>query len=84
MSINIRAIKIMIDTNIPGKKPIPLTKSVLYNPVLKTRESFEEYPYFTTDVKFPEAYLNSISYEKRLEFFFNKSVMDKQLRKTFE
>jgi len=80
MSINIRAIKIMIDTNIPGKKPFPLTKSVLYNPVLKNTKNFEEYPYFTMDVKFPESYLNTLSYEKRLEFFFNKPIMEKLLR----
>ena len=80
MSINIRAIKIMIDTNIPGKKPVPLTKSVLYNPELKNTNNFEEYPLFTADVVYPESYLNTLSYEKRLEFFFNKPVMDKILR----
>ena len=80
MSINIRAIKIMIDTNIPGKKPVPLTKSMLYNPELKNTNNFEEYPLFTTDVVYPESYLNTLSYEKRLEFFFNKTVMDKILR----
>lgn len=81
MSINIRAIKIMMDTNIPGKTPIPLTKSLLYNPTLTTIGNFQEYPYFTTDVKYPESYLNSLSYEKRLEFFFVKNTMDKILRK---
>jgi len=80
MSINIRAIKIMMETNIPGKKAFPLTKSVLYNPLLTSVETFQEYPYFTTDVKFPESYLNSLSYTKRLEFFFDKNTMEKILR----
>jgi len=77
MSIDIRQIKIMLDTNIPGKNPIPLTKSLLYNPELKNISGFNEYPYFTMDVLFPFAYLNSLSYEKRVSFFFNKSEMIK-------
>ena len=77
MSIDIRPIKIMLDTNIPGKNAIPLTKSLLYNPELKNISGFNDYPYFTMDVVFPFAYLNSLSYEKRVSFFFNKPEMVK-------
>jgi len=81
MAIDIRAIKIMLDTNIPGKGPIPFTKSMLYNPVLKSMDGFNEYPYFTMDVEFPEGYLNQLPYEQQVGFFFNRSNMETILRK---
>jgi hypothetical protein len=80
MSVNIRPIRIIFDTNIPGKTPIPFTKSLLYNPELKIMNDFDEYPYFTMDIVFPFGYLKTLPYEKRLEFFFNKSVMLKTLK----
>ena len=82
MEIEIRPIKIQLDTNIPGKPLVELKKSILYNPVLQNTTSFSEYPYFTMDVEYPSMHLNSLSYEKRLEFFFNKDTMLKTL-KTF-
>lgn len=81
MAIDIRAIKIMLDTNIPGKGPVPFTKSMLYNPVLKTMTGFNEYPYFTMDIEFPEGYLTQLPYEKQVAFFFEKSQMERVLRK---
>jgi hypothetical protein len=80
MSIDIRPIKIMFDTNIPGKQSVPFTKSLLYNPELKDTSGLDEYPYFTMDTTFPFSYLNSLSYEKRLNFFFNKSEMMKTFK----
>jgi hypothetical protein len=81
MAIDIRAIKIMLDTNIPGKSPIPFTKSMLYNPILKSTSGFNEYPYFTMDIEFPEGYLNQLPYEKQVTFFFDKSQMERIMRK---
>lgn len=81
MAIDIRAIKIMLDTNIPGKGPVPFTKSMLYNPVLKSMSGFNEYPFFTMDIIFPEGYLSQLPYEKQVAFFFNKSYMERILRK---
>jgi hypothetical protein len=77
MSIDIRPIKIMFDTNIPGKQSVTFTKSLLYNPELKDTSGLDEYPYFTMDTTFPFSYLNSLSYEGRLKFFFNKAEMMK-------
>ncbi len=74
-TIEIRQIKIMLDTNIPGKKIIPFTKSLLYNPELKNIGGLDEYPNFTMDAIFPTAYLNSLSYENRVKFFFDKNEM---------
>lgn len=80
MSIDIRPIKILFDTNIPGKQLVPFTKSLLYNPELKDTNGLDEYPNFTMDVLFPFSYLNSLSYEKQVTFFFNKSEMIKVLK----
>jgi hypothetical protein len=80
MSIDIRPIKIMFDTNIPGKQSVTFTKSLLYNPELKDTSGLDEYPYFTMDTTFPFSYLNSLSYEGRLKFFFNKSEMMKTFK----
>lgn len=81
MALDIRTIKIMIDTNIPGKAPIAFTKSMLYNPILKDIKDLNEYPFFTVDMEFPEWYLKQLSYEKQVEFFFNKTQMESTLRK---
>ena len=81
MSIDIRAIKIILDTNIPGKNPVPFTKSMLYNPVLLNTGSFNEYPYFTMDILFPEVFLYRLPYQKQVSFFFDKSYMANILQK---
>lgn len=80
MAIDIRQIKIIFDTNIPGKQLVTFTKSLLYNPELKDMTGIDEYPYFTMDTTFPFSYLNSLSYEKRVKFFFNKSEMMKTFK----
>ena len=78
--IFIRPIKIMLDTNIPEKSMVPFTKSLLYNPILKTSGSLNEYPYFTQDVQFPY-FLYQMTYEECVRFFFNKDEMMKLLMK---
>jgi hypothetical protein len=80
MSIDIRPIKILFDTNIPGKQLVPFTKSLLYNPELKATSGLDEYPNFTMDVLFPISYLKTLSYENQVKFFFNKSEMIKVLK----
>ena len=95
-TINIFPIKIMLDTNIPGAASgansgsdpssfIPFDKSLIHSSAapgsvpLQTG-SFNNYPYFTMDVKYPETYLLSIPYDKRFEFFFNKQMMTRVLK----
>ena len=85
-SIDIRVIKIILDTNIPGKEVIPLTKSILFQPDeeknkdetvkwANAKEGWNEMPYFTMDVPYPEGYLSKLSYAKQMEFFFVKKKM---------
>ena len=86
-SINIYPLKIMLDTNIPNKSgaAIPFDKSLLHSSAgvgtapLQTG-NFNNYPYFTMDVKYPETYLQTLPYDKRIEFFFNKTLMLRVLK----
>jgi len=75
-NIDIRTIKILLDTNIPGKEIIPLTKSILYEPGLKDTGNWNQYPYFTMEAAYPESYLTGLPHDEQLEFFFNKSKMN--------
>jgi hypothetical protein len=84
MSFNINAIKIILDTNIPKKEPIPFTKSLLYNPLLKKTDNLNEYPYLTLDAVYPKSAISILTYEQKVEFFFNKEKMNLRLRQNVE
>ena len=70
-----------MDTNIPGKEIVILKKSILYNPVLNDTSSWNELPYFTYDIEYPESYLSRLTYEKQMEFFFKKTEMESVLNR---
>ena len=78
-TIDIRTIKVLLDTNIPGKEIVPLTKSILYQPKMNTGK-WNEYPFFTMDAEYPEGYLSIFTYEQQMEFFFVKQKMIETLR----
>ena len=78
-TIDIRTIKVLLDTNIPGKEIVPLTKSILYQPKMNTGK-WNEYPFFTMDAEYPEGYLSRFTYEQQMEFFFVKQKMIETLR----
>ncbi len=79
--IDIREINIFMDTNIPGKEIVILKKSILHNPVLKDTSSWNELPYFTYDIEYPESYLSRLTYENQMEFFFKKTEMTSVLNR---
>ena len=83
MSFNIKAIKIILDTNIPKKEPITFTKELLHSELLKKTEDFNEYPYFTLDVLYPKSVIN-LPYADKVAFFFNKDKMNLRLRQNVE
>jgi hypothetical protein len=74
--INIREISVLLDTNIPGKEIVPLKKSILYQPKMTDTSTWNELPYFTSDAEYPEGYLARLPYEKQMQFFFNKNIME--------
>lgn len=79
-TIDIRTIKILLDTNIPGAEVIPLTNSILYESKKKGSAELNDLPYFTMDVEYPESYLITLSYTTQKEFFFNKKKMTEILQ----
>ena len=72
--LDIENIKIMLLLSDPDKldKPVPLTRTVLYDPTLKSVNSAKlvEYPFFTTSVKYPEEKLRRLRYLEIYLFFF--------------
>lgn len=83
MNFIIDELELILDTNIPqGSEDIEVirfTIDKLHHPLLKqVNKGLNTYPYFTNDVKYPDI-LDTFSYEKIIEFFFNKSEFAKTL-----
>jgi septum formation inhibitor MinC len=72
---NVETIKIVIHTNVENQKEVVLTRDLLLPNV--NAESI--YPYFTYVRKYDESKLNSLSYEDKVKFFFNKPYFIKIL-----
>ena len=63
-------------TNTSSKK-LELTSSVIYHPSMvsvRERVALEKYPFITGQVVYDATYLYGLTYERRIQFFFNKSV----------
>ena len=78
MSINIKKINIIVETNIEGEAPFSLTYDKIYNPVksrvIKSQTKLD-YPYFTTDIQYNEKTLYNLAkkdYSELLRAFFDK------------
>ena len=81
--IRVTNINIMLNTNILGMKPTPLTFDMLYHQDLeKGRYPTAQYslPYFTDSVKYPMDYLSSKTYSERVDLFFNKKRFNTMCR----
>ena len=83
MFLRVTNIKIMLNTNILGMNPTPLTFDMLHHHDLeKGRYPTAQYslPYFTDSVKYPMDYLTSKTYSERVDFFFNKKRFNTMCR----
>jgi hypothetical protein len=83
-NIRVSKLKIILNTNIPGKSEILFRFDMLYHPDLdKGRYSTTKYtlPYFTDVVKYPMEQLARKVYAERVDFFFNKTRFLNVLRK---
>ena len=72
---NIEPIKIMLNTNLPGKESTQLTSSMLYHPSVKEMPKLSEFPFIIMDRPYSQgisSYLSRKPYEKKVKFFFNK------------
>jgi hypothetical protein len=81
MNFDIEELKIQFYTNIRGKgnQTIEFKRSMLYNPELQAVDDLNEYPYFTFDVPYPLNRLRYLTYNDRVEFFFNKQKFIERL-----
>ena len=78
-NITANKLKMLLDTNIPGKtEPVLFTRNILYIPNSNTNSS-TELPYFNTRYKYPKYVLNNLSYEKCIQFFFDKKIFIEML-----
>lgn len=82
--INETQLNIILDTNIPGEKQFSFTKSVLSNDLLKNTGDFSEYPYFTSNIPYPESVLKKLDYSNQVAFFFKQSEFIRILKDTSE
>ena len=74
MDFDIYELKIVLSTNIKSKKEVILTKDLIHN----TEEGFSvgadlnSHPFFTYDVYYSRRKLIRLTYQERINFFFNK------------
>ena len=74
MDFDIYELKVVLSTNIKTKKEVILTKDLIHN----TEEGFSisadlnTYPFFTYDVYYSRRRLIRLTYQERINFFFNK------------
>jgi hypothetical protein len=81
MNFDIEELKIQFYTNMRGKgnQIIEFKRSMLYHPELQAADDLNEYPYFTFDVPYPLNRLRYLTYNDRVEFFFNKQKFIERL-----
>jgi hypothetical protein len=75
-------LKMILDVNIPNQAPLDFTSSLM-NLESNSTAGFSRYPYFTTELQYPES-IKQFSFQDKLNFFFNKSVFLKILKQTPE
>lgn len=74
MDFDIYELKIVLSTNIKSKKELLLTSDLIYN----TEEGFSigselnKYPFFTSDVMYSRSRLVWLTYQERINFFFDQ------------
>jgi len=79
MNLDIQQLKITVSTNIPEIKSVELTSSLLYHPDYKAIKVSNKYPYITSSREYPATVLKGMSYDKIVDFFFNKRTFTKIL-----
>jgi len=78
--VGLKQLKIMIKTSIPGNDEyIDFTSDLLD---VKKTKSLSKLPFFLGTQAYPRIKLQNFSYERIVEFFFNKSTFQKRMRST--
>jgi hypothetical protein len=74
-TIDIRTIKFLLDTNIPNKEIIPLTKSILYQPQMNTGK-WNEYPFLPWMLNIPNYIYQHSHTNNRWSFFIKQKMIE--------
>lgn len=84
--VRIEPIRIIMNLNLPGKlnEPIIFSSSMIHYlnksaTPNTTPISLSEYPFFTPDIRYPKEVLNRYTYEKIIDFFFNRESFESVL-----
>ena len=77
--IGIKQLKMMIKTGIPGKPEYTLFNSKLLSIKSKSKP-FAEFPFYSDTHLYPNTKLQNSTYERIIEFFFNKEDFLKTIR----
>jgi hypothetical protein len=78
-TIGIKQLKMMIKTGIPGQEEyIEFNSSLL--PVKSKGKPFAKYPFFSDTHAYPKIKLQDFTYDRIVEFFFNKDIFTKIIR----
>ena len=80
MNYDIEELKIMLYTNVPSNRLVTFTRKLLSHPeITTTNVDLNDYPYFTFDVKYPKGQMQYLTYQERVETFFNKTMFSEYL-----
>jgi hypothetical protein len=79
MSFDTYELKIVFSTNVRNHAVIEFDRSILYHPDIKPEIVLNKYPYFTNDVKYNQYRLQKMTWNERLDFFFNKEIFIERL-----
>jgi hypothetical protein len=82
LKANIIPIKIIMNTNIPDNHIVDFISSYLYHPELKNTSNLNKFPFFTNLYRYNEGVILNKSYNKIVNFFFNKNTFINKLRKS--
>lgn len=74
MDFDIYELKILLSTNIKSKKDTVLTKDLLYSKEegFSIDSNLNTYPFFTNDVMYSRRNLIRLTYQERVDFFFDR------------
>jgi hypothetical protein len=72
IDIEVEQIRIVLNTNIPSKTKVDLTKKIFHGSYGDTY--YENYPFFTSSVKIPKRLLLQKSFDDKIKFFFNRNA----------
>jgi hypothetical protein len=80
MNYDIEELKVMLYTNIPNNRLLQFNRKMLSQPeITSTNTDLNDNPFFTFDVEYPKGQMQYLTYQERIEIFFNKQLFSEYL-----